>query len=146
MNTSQNPGLDFEIRASAAPVPAAQRAEILAEPGFGRYFTDHMVRSTGRPTAAGASQVVPYGPISLDPDHSALHYGQEIFEGLKAYRQPDGSIATFRPTRTRPLPRPARLAMAELPRSCSSSRSLDLVRRPAWVPTVAGSRCTSVRS
>ena len=41
--------------------------------------------------------MLPYGPLALDPATSALHYGQLIFEGLKAYRQPDGSIATFRP-------------------------------------------------
>jgi branched-chain amino acid aminotransferase len=75
-----------------------ERAAALAAPGFGRFFTDHMVLI--RWTADGGwseGEVLPYGPLSLDPATSALHYGQLIFEGLKAYRQPDGSIASFRP-------------------------------------------------
>ena len=63
------------------------------------------------------AQLVPYAPLSLDPATMALHYGQAIFEGLKAYRQPDGSIATFRPEQNaRRFQRSARrLAMPELP-------------------------------
>ena len=81
-----------------APVPEARRAEIVADPGFGRHFTDHMVTigwTAGRGWHDPA--VVPYGPIALDPASMVLHYGQEIFEGLKAYQQPDGSVASFRP-------------------------------------------------
>ena len=60
---------------------------------------------------------MPYGPLQLDPATMALHYGQEIFEGLKAYRQPDGSIATFRPDQNaaRFARSARRLGMAELP-------------------------------
>src|SRR5690348_18061958 len=85
----------------------------------------------------GDGAVVPYGPLTLDPATAALHYGQEIFEGLKAYRQPDGSIACFRPDKNavRFQRSAARLAMAELPvelfvESLEALASVD----KAWVP------------
>ena len=76
-----------------------------------------MVRIDYADGAWGEGRVVPYGPLQLDPATMALHYGQEIFEGLKAYRQPDGSIASFRPdANARRFVRSARrLGMAELP-------------------------------
>ena len=70
------------------------------------------------------ARVIPYGPIELDPSAVVLHYAQEIFEGLKAYRWADGAIVSFRPeanaARLRSSAR--RLAIPELPQSCSSSR------------------------
>jgi branched-chain amino acid aminotransferase len=116
---------------------AEQRAEILAAPGFGRYFTDHMVRIDYVDGAWGEGRVIPYGPLAMDPACMTLHYGQTIFEGLKAYRQPDGSVATFRPeanaARFRRSAR--RLAMAELPEELflEAVRSLVEVDQ-AWVP------------
>src|SRR5258708_540022 len=87
----------FSVQKSTTPRTDEQRAEILAAPGFGKYFTDHMVRIDWTASDGwGQGQVLPYGPLSIDPATMVLHYGQEIFEGLKAYRQPDGSIATFR--------------------------------------------------
>ena len=83
---------------TSQPLPDDQRDAILSSPGFGRYFTDHMVTiewTEGR--GWHDAQLVPYGPVALDPATMSLHYGQEIFEGLKAYRRVDGSIATFRP-------------------------------------------------
>jgi branched-chain amino acid aminotransferase len=107
----------FPVTRNPNPRSAEARAEILAAPGFGKYFTDHMVRIDFADGTWGEPQVVPYGPLSLDPATAALHYGQEIFEGLKAYRQPDGSIASFRPAANAlRFQRSAhRLAMAELP-------------------------------
>ncbi|MBN9620884.1 MAG: branched chain amino acid aminotransferase, partial [Actinobacteria bacterium] len=67
-----------------SPRSAEERAAILAAPGFGKYFTDHMVRIDYVDGAWGDGQVLPYGPLSLDPATTVLHYGQEIFEGLKA--------------------------------------------------------------
>src|ERR1700759_2162902 len=87
----------FTVERNPNPTPADERAKILAAPGFGNYFTDHMVRIDYRDGAWDEGRVQPYGPLQLDPATMALHYGQEIFEGLKAYRQPDGSIASFRP-------------------------------------------------
>src|SRR6187402_2926132 len=78
--------------------PAAERADMLADPGFGRYFTDRMFVARYR---AGQgwydARLTAYAPLQLDPSTAALHYAQSIFEGLKAYAQPDGSVATFRP-------------------------------------------------
>ncbi len=108
----------FSVVRSTNPRSDADRAAILEAPGFGKHFTDHMVRIDWTETDAWSQgQVLPYGPLSLDPATAALHYGQEIFEGLKAYRQPDGSIATFRPdANAARFQRSARrLAMAELP-------------------------------
>ncbi|MDD2857349.1 MAG: branched-chain amino acid aminotransferase [Candidatus Nanopelagicales bacterium] len=119
--TSQPVGADLwpiELRPSDAPLPAAAREAILADPGFGRYFTDNMVTAKWT-TDLGwhDAALVPYGPLSLDPATNFLHYGQAIFEGLKAYRHDDGSIKTFRPmANAERFQRSARrLAMAELP-------------------------------
>ena len=136
---------------SRIPVSDAEREAILAAPGFGRYFTDHMVRIDWTDADGwGPGRVVPYGPLSLDPATTVLHYGQEIFEGLKAYRQADGSIAAFRPdaNAARFARSARRLAMAELPTELfvESLRALAEVDR-AWVPIAAEpSRCTCARS
>ena len=66
--------------------------------GFGKYFTDHMFLMDYTPDKGWHdARIVPFGPISLHPACTALHYGSEIFEGLKAYRRPDGGIQLFRP-------------------------------------------------
>jgi branched-chain amino acid aminotransferase len=76
----------------------ARLAPILANPGFGTHFTDHMFTVEWTPDAGWhAGRVEPYGPLSLDPATAVLHYAQEIFEGMKAYRHEDGSIWSFRP-------------------------------------------------
>jgi branched-chain amino acid aminotransferase len=90
--------IDFEILPTAQPVPAAERSARLRDPGFGRVFTDHMV--TVRYTDGKGwydARVEARAPIPMDPATAVLHYAQEIFEGLKAYRNSDGSITTFRP-------------------------------------------------
>ena len=94
--------------------------------------------------------MLPYGPLTLDPATMSLHYGQEIFEGLKAYRQPDGSIATFRPdaNAARFARSARRLAMAELPEELFLE-SLQRARRRSTAPgcpTARPSRCTCARS
>ena len=74
-----------------APASAERRAEILADPGFGRYFTDNMVRIRWDESRGWHDgELVPYGPLTFDPATNFIHYGQAIFEGLKAYRHPDG--------------------------------------------------------
>ena len=131
--------LRFAVTKNLAAKNPAEREAILAEPGFGVHFTDHMVDicwSVGggwhRP------RVQPYGPITLDPAAAVLHYGQEIFEGIKAYRHEDGSVHTFRPDQNgRRLQRSARrLALPELPVSyfIQSLRELIAVDG-AWVPS-----------
>ena len=66
--------------------------------GFGHYFTDHMfVMDYSDAEGWHDARIVPYGPISLSPAASVFHYGTEVFEGLKAYRTPDGGVQLFRP-------------------------------------------------
>jgi len=72
-------------------------AEILANPGFGTHFTDHMFTVEWTPDGWSGARITPYGPLTLDPATAVLHYAQEIFEGMKAYRHEDGSVWTFRP-------------------------------------------------
>src|ERR1043165_2318391 len=83
---------------SSAPVSDERLAEILENPGFGQHFTDHMFTVEWTPDAGWhAARIEPDGPLTLDPATSVLHYAQEIFEGMKAYRHEDGSIWAFRP-------------------------------------------------
>ena len=130
--------LSFSRNAHPEPVTEARRAEVLADPGFGQHFTDHMVtiRWSGERGWHDA-RIEPYGPLQLDPATTVLHYAQAIFEGLKAYRQPDGSIATFRPEENaRRLRRSAaRLAMPELPEELFLASLRELLAVDAgWVP------------
>ncbi|QSR27427.1 branched chain amino acid aminotransferase [Nocardioides aromaticivorans] len=83
---------------SANPTDDARLAEILANPGFGTYFSDHMftVEWTQEKGWYDA-RITPYGPITLDPAAAVLHYAQETFEGMKAYRHADDSLWLFRP-------------------------------------------------
>ena len=90
--------LDFDIKLSQNPTPQQERERILANPGWGQHFTDHMI--TIRYSADRGwhdARLEPYGPLTLDPATSVFHYAQELFEGLKAYRQVGGSIVMFRP-------------------------------------------------
>src|SRR4051794_20464499 len=110
--------LEFAVTPSSTPRSPNDRAEILASPGFGKFFTDHMVTVTW--TAEHGwhdGRVHAYGPLQLDPSAAVLHYAQEIFEGTKAYRRPDGTIWSFRPDQNAArLQRSAkRLALPELP-------------------------------
>lgn len=131
--------LIFDVHPTSDPMPARRREEILANPGFGQHFTDHMAVATW--TAADGwhdSAVVPYGPIRLDPAAAVLHYAQEIFEGLKAYRHDDGSIWLFRPDQNAArMQRSARrLALPELPAEDFLSSITTLVGTDAdWVPS-----------
>ena len=75
----------------------AERAARMSKLSFGRTFTDHMVLIPYRDSAWQQGEIKAYGPLSLDPSCSSLHYGQSIFEGFKAFAQPDGGVKTFRP-------------------------------------------------
>ncbi|MFD1179062.1 branched-chain amino acid aminotransferase [Paenibacillus puldeungensis] len=66
--------------------------------GFGRHFTDHMLlMDYSKGQGWHAPRIVPYGPLTLDPSAMVFHYGQEVFEGMKAYRTPQGEVVLFRP-------------------------------------------------
>jgi branched-chain amino acid aminotransferase len=141
-------GLTFSEHLTTAPTDPARRAEILAAPGFGKFFTDHMVTATWTPDAGWHDgRIEPYGPITLDPAAAVLHYGQEIFEGLKAYRHPDGSVWAFRPEANgERFNRSARrLALPELPVE-DFLAALDLIVRTDldWVPD-GGEKCLYLR-
>ncbi len=131
--------LDFEIRPTPNPVSDAERATMLVDPGFGRIFTDHMITIR---YAEGKDwyepRLEPFGPIPLSPATAALHYAQEIFEGLKAYETPDGGVALFRPqANVRRMQQTAeRLAMPAIPEELflESLRLLVSTDR-GWLPT-----------
>ncbi|WP_137723765.1 branched-chain amino acid aminotransferase [Prescottella subtropica] len=134
--------LEFARTQNPSPATDEVRHEILESPGFGRYFTDHMVSiryTEGR--GWYDAEVLPYGPITLDPAGMVLHYGQAIFEGLKVYRQPDGGLSSFRVTANAERLRQSarRLAMPELPDElfvASIEALLDVDE--AWVPEAGG--------
>ena len=114
--------------------PATTSApQILANPGFGQYFSDHMAIATWtRENGWHDARITAFGPLELSPATAVFHYAQTIFEGMKAYRHPDDSIHVFRPggQRGRFARSARRLALPELPedafletRCASSSRS-----------------------
>src|SRR5260370_5946612 len=110
--------ITFDLRTSDRCVPDAVRAAMLESPGFGRVFTDHMITlrwSSDRGWHDG--RLEPYGPLVLDPATAVFHYAQEIFEGMKAYRQESGPVVIFRPQENAARFRrsAARMAMPELP-------------------------------
>ncbi|RYJ04677.1 MAG: branched chain amino acid aminotransferase, partial [Actinomycetales bacterium] len=112
------PAFTPRIETSPNARSSAERAGILADPGFGNHFTDHMFLTEWTPEQDWHDpRVVPYGPLSLDPATAVLHYAQEIFEGLKAYAHADGSVWLFRPeaNAARMQRSAARLALPQLP-------------------------------
>jgi branched-chain amino acid aminotransferase len=124
-----------------AQIRATERERLLANPGFGRVFTEHMVRA--RWTTAGGwtdLELAAYAPLLLDPGTAVLHYAQAVFEGLKAFRQVDGGVAAFRPAahaaRFRRSAR--RLALPELPEAVFLE-AIDMLLEAdhEWVPTAA---------
>lgn len=134
--------LSFTVEVRSDPLPDDQREAVLANPGFGKTFTDHMVLATW---AAGHgwqdAKVTAYGPLSLDPSAAVLHYAQEVFEGMKAYRHADGSVWTFRPevNAARFARSARRLALPELTEEdfIESLRAL-VATDQRWVPAGDG--------
>lgn len=151
--------MEFKLEPNKNPATAAQRAEILADPGFGQHFSDHMVTVDwtadlqGQADAFEAGEylkmvgdwsdarVEPYGPLAMSPASAVLHYAQEIFEGLKAYRHQDGSIWTFRPfANAARMNRSAhRMAMPQLSEDVFVNALEHLMAQDsAWVPNGEG--------
>lgn len=86
-----------EIRVELTKNPK-EKPQDQSKLGFGNYYTDHMfLMNYDEGQGWHDPRIVPYGPIALDPAAMCLHYGQEVFEGLKAYRTADGRILLFRP-------------------------------------------------
>jgi branched-chain amino acid aminotransferase len=83
----------IDVRRTNTPRPRPNETEL----GFGKYFADHMlVLDYQAPHGWQEPKIVPYGPLTLDPAASCLHYGQAMFDGMKAFRQQDGRVALFR--------------------------------------------------
>lgn len=123
-------------------MPDAKRRSVLDAPTFGLVFTDHMITLRWDDERGWHDgRLEEFQNVSLPPSASVFHYGQEIFEGMKAYRQPDGSIALFRPERNaaRFNASARRLAMPELPVE-SFIQAIELLVRQdrQWVPDGAG--------
>ncbi|HIW92820.1 MAG TPA: branched-chain amino acid aminotransferase [Candidatus Corynebacterium avicola] len=131
------------------PTSVERINEVLANPGFGKYFTDHMVVvDWTEDDGWHEPRLVPYAPLQIDPASSVLHYGQAIFEGLKAYRQPDGSIATFRPDKNAARIRSSarRMAMPEVPEELFLESLRQIVDvDSAWVPEAGGEAALYLR-
>ena len=135
--------MDFEHLPHPAPVPGETRQQAIADPGFGKLFTDHMVVVEYDANEGGWHKATlgPREPILLDPAASVLHYAQEIFEGMKAYKQEHGSLALFRPEQNarRFNASAQRMAMPELPEEVFLDAIRQLVAKDRdWVPTVEG--------
>ena len=127
----------YEVRRTGAPTPDDERTSLLAAPKFGTVFTDHMARVSYSGGAWSDRRVEPYGPLRLDPATAVLHYAQEIFEGMKAYKHADGSIWSFRPDQNaRRYARSAhRLALPVLSEEDFLASIAALVRTDVdWVP------------
>ena len=132
----------FRFEPNADPMSADERAKQLADPGFGRVFTDHMVMIRYKEGLGWHdAKVMARGPLLLDPASAVLHYAQEIFEGLKAYRLADGSMALFRPdANARRFAESARrMAMPELPETIFVESVKALARTDRdWFPNIEG--------
>jgi branched-chain amino acid aminotransferase len=128
----------FAVEPSSNPVPADERARLLEDPGFGRVFTDHMATLRYSEGAGWHdARITARRPIEMQTTSSVLHYAQEIFEGLKAYRRPGGGAALFRPRdNARRLQSSARrMAMPELPEELFLDSVRALVRTERnWIP------------
>ncbi|HJQ04267.1 MAG TPA: branched-chain amino acid aminotransferase, partial [Nocardioides sp.] len=134
---------------SANPTDDARLAEILSNPGFGTHFTDHMFTVEWTPAKGWYdARITPYGPITLDPAAAVLHYAQETFEGMKAYRHEDGSIWAFRPEANaqRMIRSSHRLALPVLEVEDFVQAVSELVKVDArWVPDQADEKSLYLR-
>jgi branched-chain amino acid aminotransferase len=135
--------LKFEIQPAAKPTPDEDRAARLVDPGFGRVFTDHMaIVRYDKAIGWHGARVEARANFSLDPATAVLHYAQEIFEGLKAYKSADGGVNLFRPdANARRFRNSAeRMAMAALPESVFIEAVEQIIRIDrAWIPGGEGS-------
>ena len=141
--------LQVSVTPSHDPVPQDRLDEILADPGFGLHFTDHMFTAEWTPEQGWhGARITPYAPLSIDPATAVLHYAQEIFEGMKAYRHEDGSVWTFRPEENaaRMIRSARRLALPELPVPDFVASVDALVKADErWVPDPAGEKSLYLR-
>jgi branched-chain amino acid aminotransferase len=134
--------LEFQMIKNVQPMAEADRALAFQNLGFGTFFSDHMaVIHWSADKGWHSAKVTARAPFPLDPASSVLHYAQEIFEGMKAYRAADGKVVLFRPTENakRFNASARRLAMPELPEEdfLAAIDKLVAVDRK-WVPESDG--------
>lgn len=131
--------LRWPVDRNPSPAGDAEQAALMVDPGFGRHFTDNMATAVWTADAGWHdSRIAAFGPFQLSPASAVLHYGQSIFEGLKAYRHADGSVHLFRPeANAERFARSAhRLALPTLPVEDFVASLVELVRAEIdWVPT-----------
>jgi branched-chain amino acid aminotransferase len=131
--------LEIETVRSSQPASDERRAEILASPGFGKHFTDHMLTASWTPQHGWHdARLRAFAPFEVNPASAVLHYAQEVFEGLKAYRHDDGSVWSFRPevNAARFARSARRMALPELPADDFVAAVDALVQTDhEWVPS-----------
>ena len=141
--------MQISTTANPSPVDDARLAEILANPGFGQHFTDHMFTVEWTPSEGWHdARITPYGPLTMDPASAVLHYAQETFEGMKAYRRDDGSVWTFRPEKNaeRMVRSSHRLAFPVLePDDFVAAVDALVTTDQRWVPDAAGEKSLYIR-
>lgn len=141
--------MEISTTLTSAPTDDATVSQILANPGFGQHFTDHMFTVEWTPEQGWHdARIEPYGPLSLDPATAVLHYAQETFEGMKAYRHADDSIWLFRPEANaeRMARSSHRLALPVLPTDDFIAAVEALVSvDQRWVPAAEGEKSLYLR-
>ena len=123
---------------SASRIESSKGADV----PFGSVFSDHQFRMDYADGKWSTGVIEPYGPMMMGPASMVLHYGQAIFEGMKAFRQPDGSVALFRPSENiRRFNKSAqRMCMPQVDEALFLSALTELVKVDrAWVPDAEGS-------
>lgn len=108
---------------------------------FGKSFSDHMFMADYKNNQWGDAQILPYGPLLMSPSTSALHYGQSIFEGMKAYKNDKGEVSLFRPldNQKRINISAERMCMPTIPQELFMEGLNQLVKLDKdWVPTTSG--------
>ena len=110
--------------------------------GFGRFFTDHMfIMDYKEGKGWHSPRIVPYAPLQLDPSVAVFHYGQAVFEGMKAFRAPDGRVLLFRPEQNmaRLNRSNARMSIPQFDEKFALRALKELVRLDAdWIPSAPG--------
>ena len=119
-----------------------QKPQDQSKLGFGNYYTDHMfIMNYDDGEGWHDARIVPYAPIPLDPAAMCLHYGQEVFEGMKAYRTPDNRIQLFRPEKNmaRLIVSNERLCIPQIDEEFCVEAIKKLVAIDSdWIPSLPG--------
>lgn len=140
---------EFSVQPTVNPVSDQERDQVVAAPVFGKRYTDHMAQVDYTAKEGWHNhRITGREPISLDSAAAVFHYGQEIFEGLKAYRHDDGSVWLFRPQRNaaRFMHSAERLCMAPLPEEDFLAAVRRLVEIDhAWVPSAHNEQSLYIR-